>query len=265
MKLTAVSSSSMRHLIGGLGLAGVALTLAACTADVASSSNEAVSSTQERWDSQAGNPTHATHSYLTEFAVDQLSPYYPELATYKSTIVDGANQELHELPLSNPELEALREEAEGTNWACNHPERIWQHALDSYAAGDKNKAYWYTGIVLHWVEDMGVPAHAFHVIHQGTLTQADNFELLGLQRWAPLYDMTREWPGLAAPSDYVVWNGGWTSDDFHATFPGVTYTRGFFSVSWLWASNKQATFVREREGRSAVAAEWALYAAVNSL
>jgi hypothetical protein len=63
----------------------------------------------------------------------------------------------------------------------------------------------------------------------------------------------------------VTWNGGWAADDFRQTFPGVTYYRTFFSISWLWVSNKQGTFVREREGRSAVAAEWALYAAATSL
>jgi hypothetical protein len=30
------------------------------------------------WDSQAWNPTHATHSYLTEWAIDQLKGQFPE-------------------------------------------------------------------------------------------------------------------------------------------------------------------------------------------
>ena len=247
----------------------LSLSLAGCAADVASTNAAAenVAQAEEGWDSQAGNPTHATHSYLTEYAVDQLSPYYPELATYRAQIIDGANQELHELPISgNAEEEALREEAGGTNWACNHPEIVWQHARDSYAAGDKQKAYWYIGVVLHWVEDMGVPAHAFHVIHQGTLSQRDNFELLGLQRWAPKYDaMNRTYPGLASPSDYVVWNGAWAAADFNQTFPGTTYDTRFFATSWLWASSTQATFVRNREGRTAVAAYWALYSAASQL
>jgi hypothetical protein len=110
---------------------------------------------------------------------------------------------------------------------------------------------------------MGVPAHAFHVIHQGTLSQRDNFELLALQRWAPKYDaINQSYPGMASPADYVLWNGAWARADFNAAFPGKTYDRLFFDTSWLWAPAAQATFVRNRQGRTAVVAEWALYAAV---
>jgi hypothetical protein len=30
------------------------------------------------WDSKGGNPTHPTHSYLTEWAIDQLKGQSPE-------------------------------------------------------------------------------------------------------------------------------------------------------------------------------------------
>jgi hypothetical protein len=238
---------------------------AGCAADASTAAPEATAQTQEGWDSQAGNPTHATHSYLTEYAVDHLSPEYPELATYRATIIDGANQELHELPVSDPELEWLRQQAGGTNWAADHPEVVWSYAQDYYASGDKTRAYRYLGIVLHWVEDMGVPAHAFHVIHQGTLTQADNFEILALQKWAPLFDLTASDPYYMAPSDYVVWSGTVTASDFHATFPGKTYSRSFFGTIWWFLSSKQSNFVKEREGRTAVMAEWALRAAADQL
>ncbi len=222
---------------------------------------EQTSSRSDAWDSQKGNPTHATHSYLTEYAIDALKAQYPELQSYRSVLVDGANQELHELPVSDPFMEEMRVAAAGTNWAANHPEVIWNRALASYAAKDKAQAYWYTGVVLHWVEDMGVPAHAFHVIHQGTISESDNFEILGLQRWSPLFDAPRADPGYRAPSDYVTWDGDWARTDFTSTFPGVTYKTNFFSTSWLWASTKQATFVREREGRTALATKYALHAA----
>ncbi len=238
------------------------LPLAACAAD-AQTPEPTPAETQDGWDSQAGNPTHATHSYLTEYAVDQLKAQFPELATYKTTIVNGANTELHELPVTDPDLESLRVAADGTNWAANHPEVIWHKAQDAYRAGNKDRAYFLTGIVLHWVEDMGVPAHAFHVIHQGTFSLRDNFELLALQKWAPLYSsINHSDPAYTAPSDYMSFSGVWASTDFQAAWPGVTYTRSFFSSSWLWASNKEATFVENRQGRTATLTKWALYAAV---
>jgi hypothetical protein len=40
-----------------------------------------------------------THSYLTEYAVDSLSTQFPEQVHSKSIIVEGANQEMHELPV----------------------------------------------------------------------------------------------------------------------------------------------------------------------
>jgi hypothetical protein len=235
---------------------------AAPTTSPAIGSTESTGTTQEPWDSQSGNPTHATHSYLTEYAIDQLKGSYPEVDTYRANLVDGANQELHELPISDAFKEQLRQEAGGTNWAADHPEVVWNRATASYAAGDKATAYWYVGVVMHWVEDMGVPAHAFHVIHQGTLSQADNFEILGLQRWSPLYDSLAADPSYAAPSDYVLWNGAWTKQDFQSNFPGVTYTTGFFPFLWPIFSNNKSKFVQEREGRSAVAAKYALHAAV---
>jgi hypothetical protein len=238
-------------------------TLAGCASG--STDPESTSQEDQGWDSQSGNPTHATHSYLTEFAIDQLSPDFPELATYRATIVDGANQELHELPVSDPEKEALREAAGGTNWACTHPEVVWNLARESYAAGDKEKAYWYVGIVLHWVEDMGVPAHAFHVYHQGSFSQRDNFELLGLQRWAPTFDsISVDWPAFSSPADYVEYNGEVTQYDFEAAFPGQTYNTRFFPMTWLFISHTQSSFVRSREGTTAVVAEWALYSAVTN-
>ncbi len=267
--LSALSSA----LLASLCLAGCAATADTTGAAGGNASEEPVGQQQEAWDSQDGNPTHATHSYLTEYAIDQLKAQYPELQTYRAQIVDGANRELHELPITSggttygtlAEQEALRVEAVGTNWACNHPEYMWGHAKAAYKAGNKSKAWWYTGIVLHWVEDMGVPAHAFHVIHQGTLTQKDNFELLGLQNWAPTFSINAANPGYASPADYMQWDGNWAASDFYATWPGVTYTRTFFSSSWLWASSKEGNFVKAREGRTATAATWALQSAVTHI
>src|SRR3982750_847351 len=70
------------------------------------------------WDSQNWNPTHATHSYLTEWAIDQLKGQWPELQQYRTPLVDGANAELHELKVKGTQygvdLEAKRVEHKGT-------------------------------------------------------------------------------------------------------------------------------------------------------
>jgi hypothetical protein len=225
-----------------------------------------VDKSQEGWDSQGGNPTHATHSYLTEHALDSLAWEHPDLVTYRSDVITGANLELHELPVKDAEQEKLRVEAGGTNWGCEHPEVYWRHAKERWLAGDKAKAYWFVGILLHFVEDLGVPAHSFHVWHENTPSTWDHFELLAFQKWSPSYDAIDQWdPWYESPADYVGVSASWAADDFHGAYPGVTYTRTFFSKTWLFASSKEKTFVRNREGRTATVATWALAAAADGL
>lgn len=113
---------------------------------------------------------------------------------------------------------------------------------------------------------VGVPAHAFHVIHQGTWSQSDHFEVLALQEWAPSYaDINRVNPAFAAPTEYMAWSGDWAANDFQTTFPNVTYTRTFFPLTWFFASNRQKTFVKNRQGRTAMVATWALESAANTI
>ncbi|HYE77904.1 MAG TPA: hypothetical protein VEI97_07960 [bacterium] len=215
------------------------------------------------WDSQDGNPTHATHSYLMEFAIDQLRGTFPEVQTYGAQLIDGANRELHDLPVSNAEQEALRIESGGNNWACARPEVYWIKARERYAAGDKAKAYWLLGILLHHVQDMGTPAHGFHVYHQSSPWNWDDFEVMATQGWYPSYSaINRTNPNFSSPDQYVVWNGEWAKSDFNATWPGVTYTRTFYSTSWFWASSKEKTFMKNRQGRTAYTTMWALRSAV---
>jgi len=220
----------------------------------------------EGWDSAGGNPTHATHSYLTEHALDALEADHPDLAAYRAEVLDGANLELHELPVSDPEQESLRVEAGGTNWGCEHPEVYWSHATERWLAGDRAKALWHVGILLHFVEDLGVPAHALHVWHQNGPTTCDHFELLAFQRWAPRWDsVERVDPLFATPDAYVGESGAWAEDDFAAAYPGTTYERTFFSRTWLFASDHEKAFVEQREGRTAIVATWALDAAMRGL
>ena len=103
-------------------------------------------------------------------------PSSPKSRRYQKDIVAGANLELHDL--QHPKFEALRLEIGGNNWAAERPELLWDKARASYAAGDKAQAFFYVGILLHYVQDMGVPAHAFHVIHQSGPKDWDHTELL---------------------------------------------------------------------------------------
>jgi hypothetical protein len=222
--------------------------------------------TEQDWDSQGGNPTHATHSYLTEHALDMLQAQHAELVTYRAQVVTGANLELHELPVKDPEQESLRVEAGGTNGGCEHPEIYWSHAQERWLAGDHAKAWWFVGILLHFVEDLGVPAHALGVWHENTPSTWDHFELLAFQKWSPSYAaINQSDPWYASPADYVAFSGSWAASDFAATYPGVTYTRTFFPKTWLFASSKTKAFVQNREGRTATVATWALQAAVEEL
>ncbi len=237
------------------------LVILGCSAPV-----DGTEQTTEGWDSAGGNPTHATHSYLTEHALDSLQDTHPNLATYRSDVLTGANLELHELPVKDAEQERLRVEAGGTNWGCEHPEVYWNHAQERWLAGDYAKAYWFVGIVLHFVEDLGVPAHALHVWHENTPTTWDHFELLAFQHWAPSYaSINRDDPWYASPADYVAVSGDWAASDFRETFPRVAYTRTFFAKTWLFAPHVQKTFMQNRQGRTATVATWALEAAAEEL
>ena len=207
---------------------------------------------------------HPTHSYLTEYALDQLQAKYPDLKKYRDVVVEGANQEMHELPVKGSlygiDLNAARIKHKGTNAGSDDVPGWWADAEAAYKAGNKQQAYFLIGIMLHMVEDMGVPAHANGVYHQGTPTEFDNFEAMGLQKWDPDFkDVNRTDPGYADPSKYYPFSQSWT----HADAPDY-HDRSAFSKTWLTASAAEKTLVRNREGRTATVAFWALNAAVKA-
>jgi hypothetical protein len=208
---------------------------------------------------------HPTHSYLTEYALDQLQGQYPELKQYRDVVVEGANQEMHELPVKGTlygiDLNAARIKHKGTNAGSDDVPGWWADAEAAYKAGNKQQAYFLIGIMLHMVEDMGVPAHANGVYHQGTLTEFDNFEAMALQKWDPDFkDVNRTDPGYTDPSKYYPLSQAWT----HADAPDY-HDRNAFSKTWLTASEAEKTLVRNRQGRTATVAMWALSAAVKAL
>ena len=223
-----------------------------------------ISSSALAWDSAAGNPTHPTHSYLTQWAIDQLQNQYPELQQFRNVIIEGANAELHELPVSGTkygiDLEAKRLQHQGTNEGCNDIQGWWQDSLTAYRQGQKQQAYFLLGVMLHMIQDMGVPAHANKVYHQGNLTEFDNFEFLALSNWKPKFDqINRQDPGFSQPWQYYAFSQDWT----HADAPNYN-DRDSFSKFWLTASRSERRLLSNRQGRTCYLTMWALNSAIKS-
>lgn len=216
------------------------------------------------WDSAAGNPTHPTHSYLTEWAIDQLQGQYLELQQFRNVIIEGANTELHELPVSGTQygidLEAKRKQHQGTNEGCNDIQGWWQDSLTAYRQGQKKQAYFLLGVMLHMIEDMGVPAHANKVYHQGTLTEFDNFEFLALSNWKPKFDdINRPDSGFSEPWKYYAFSQEWT----HADAPNYN-DRDSFSKFWFTASSSERRLLSNRQGRTCYVTKWASNSALKA-
>ncbi|MGE0487595.1 MAG: hypothetical protein AB7S38_00120 [Vulcanimicrobiota bacterium] len=220
------------------------------------------------WDSRHSNPTHPTHSYLTEWAIDQLADQYPALKApaVRKALLDGANSECHELPLDESDktlgnsygldLEARRVEHQGTNEGSNDVEGWWNDARAAYQAGNELQAYYLLGVLLHMVEDMGVPAHANMVVHQGNAREFDNFEAMALSNWKPDWNdwnVDRTDPTYELPSNYYQFSREWTqadAPDYH--------DRDKFSKVWTFASKSEKTLLSNRQARTCNVVKWTL-------
>jgi hypothetical protein len=216
------------------------------------------------WDSESRlNPTHATHSYLTEVAIDRLVGVYPELALYRLPLVAGANTELHELPvegvLYGVELEQKRVEHRGTNAGSDDVRGWWNDSLAAYRAGNREQAYFYLGVMLHMVEDMGVPAHANGLEHQA-YPNFDNFEFLALFNWRPSFaDIDRTDPGYSEPWRYYAFSQDWAAADA----PGYRDIDSF-AKTWIFASDEERLLLQNRQGRTAMVVTWTLASALRA-
>jgi len=213
------------------------------------------------WDSRKRNPTHPTHSYLTEYAINQVQTAYPEAQAFRAQLLEGANTELHELSVKGAaygiDLDAARVRHHGTNAGCDDPKGWWDDCLAAYQSGHKQKAYFLLGVLLHMVEDMGVPAHANGVYHQGSLTEFDNFEFLALSNWRPSYSaIDRQDPAYDAPWRYYAFSQNWT----HTDAPDY-HDRNAFSKTWTVARSAERRLLQNRQGRTAKTAFWTLQCA----
>lgn len=217
------------------------------------------------WDSAARNPTHPTHSYLTEYAIDALSDDYPELGRYREALIAGANTEMHELPVSGTEygfdLETLRRRHAGTNAGTDDIEGWWDEAQTEFEDGKAEQGFFLIGVMLHMIEDMGVPAHANGVYHQGNLTKFDNFEAMALLKWAPDFSrVNRSDPRYDEPWRYYRFSQDWA----HRDAPDYD-DPDEFSKTWLTADDEERQLLSDRQARTAVTVQWALASAARVL
>ena len=214
------------------------------------------------WDSARWNPTHATHSYLTEWAIDQLKEPFPELQQFRRQIVDGANQELHEHPVRGTkygvDLNAKRIEHKGTNEGCDDITGWWTDSLIAYQSGDLARSYFLLGIMLHMIQDMGVPAHANKIYHEASLTGLDHFEIMAFSNWKPAFNaINRVDPAYREPWRYYEFSRDWTQADA----PDYQ-SRTQFPRTWTFATPEQRDLLRNRQGRTCHVTQWTLQSAV---
>jgi hypothetical protein len=216
-----------------------------------------------RWDSASGNPTHPTHSRFVEFAIDRLTKSFPELTTFRKPILDGASQELHELDVKGTmyglDLNEKRVEHSGTNEGSDDMEGWWRDCLEAYRAGRKEQAYFILGIMMHMIADMGVPAHANLVKHQGNLTEFDNFELMALSNWKPRFRINKSDPEYDEPWKYYEFSQSWTRADA----PGYR-SRSTFSKTWTLAKPAERDLLSDRQGRTCYVTMWAMQSAAKA-
>jgi hypothetical protein len=165
-------------------------------------------------------------------------------------------------------LNAKRIEHGGTNPGCDHIEGWWRDCLAAYRQGNKEQAYFYLGVMLHMIQDMGVPAHANDdrfgnpfIYHQGDWDAFDNFEFIALKNWKPRFDeIDRNDPGFVDPYRYYDFSRNWTRADapnYHDT--------SSFSKFWVTASTEEKRLFSNREGKICLLTEWALNSAARAL
>lgn len=218
------------------------------------------------WDSDSWmNPTRPTHTLMTRWAVDRLQEAHPEVGTFRAQLIEGSNVEVHELPIEceryGLDMNVLRETRYvGTNAGCEHPELIWEDSLKAHEEGNDELAFFLLGVLLHQIQDMGVPSHAHDIYHQGNATEFDNFEFMALWNWGPDFEnIGKEKPGLDDPSGYYGFSKTWTLEDA-PNYAG----RDGFSKTWTFASREERALLRGRQGSCCYLTKWTIESALDA-
>jgi hypothetical protein len=232
------------------------------------------------WDSNppVPLPNPDTHSRITNWAIDNLVQQFPalnELHQYRTDVVAGASKtEMHELQLSqvqqsvgNPyglNLEVLRVQHQGTNRGTDDISGWWEEADNAYTAGQRNRAYFFLGVMLHMVEDMGVPAHANGIDHQAPQVSNplayDNLEFMAFSNWQPDFspaNIDQHDPGHLDPSLYYWVSQAWTQADA----PNYL-NRNSFSQTWTFASTAERALLSKRQACTCHVVMWTLKSAM---
>lgn len=216
------------------------------------------------WDSASWkNPTRPTHSLITKWAINSLKEEYPELSEYSEHLIEGANLEIHELKIKCVKFgvdfnKRRAERYKGTNAGCERPDLIWQDSLEAYQNDELYLAFFTLGALLHQIQDMCVPAHAYNIYHQGNMIEFDNFEFMALWNWKPnTEDIDREDPLYDEPWKYYEFAREWCIADA----PDYK-SRDEFSKTWTFAKDWERQLLSSRQGAACYVTLWALESAM---
>lgn len=211
---------------------------------------------------------HSTHSYFIEGAVEKLKPTNPQLVTYLKPLLEGANLEIHNRPIDPSvlpywvDLETKRKEHKATEIGSGDIEGWWLDAQDAYQKGHPDRAYFILGIILHYVQDMGVPANAQGLSHGRSPVDFDSFEFMAAFNWVAPSSANpedKQDPRYDSPAKYYAFSKAWTLEDT----PNYRDTSSF-SNTWALATSEERTILRTRQRRTALVTSWALSSALAS-
>ncbi len=223
------------------------------------------------WDSWP--EARSTHSYL----VREFLSHFPEAVCYQNDLIVGCNSEIHDLAIEPKiiskyriygiDAEQRRNYYGGTNPGCQFPERIWQDSVDAYKRGDKGAAYFFLGVLLHHICDMGVPSHAYGILHgYGAnklmqILRSDPFEKVSFAHWMPFRIENFPSPILENPSQYYEFSRSQTIADIKEV--GLNYSKlSDFPSILVFFSSKQLKLFCMREGKTAHISKYTLESAI---
>lgn len=239
----------------------------------------------QAWDSrtesglQVGDGMHYQFTYLASTQAQADGP--TELPEYFAWLSKGCLTEMHELKAKSIDvtdgqavgldLEAKRIEHRGTNAGTDDIQGWWNDCATAYQTGNKPQAYFLLGIVLHMVEDMGVPAHANNVYHQGNLTEFDNFEYNATFHYSYILDgnrsildisrINRHDPLFSDPSRYYAFSRDWTHTDAPDYVNRSSYPK---TRVWPFWSDGDKQLMQDRQARTAMVTYWCLRSALRA-